>query len=472
MSVHPAAITLSNNGFNLAELLRQPSYAQGGPNTHAASSITWLFAGIYWLCGDSAALFPLMHLAEFAIAATGLAATFRLSQPLLGDRLACLFCAAAICYPAVLAQTGCLYLEIPLMACTVGALANWSAGRRGLAVVLAVIACSIKETGFAAAAAITIAALVEPAAWRARLVGAFAASAPTIATVLIKMSVFRPPAGTAYQPPELAYFLQYHAAARMVQAPDLCCFIGLFALVSILQFKSVWRSLRGKGERVDDVCNPPMQFGLAVLVVWMLFGILAATPLVGELYVLPRYFVQIWPCVLLVLVAALRRAIGERAPWAPWAAAAVGLAIFLLNSDGALYAENSANDGSVAERSREYGDLLEAQRLAIRALAKVPAETPVFFGYPEHFMTSYPEMRFVERQPANGRCITLEAPYRAGRLGDFPEHFYVLADYGALGGGQIQSLVVQAVRNRWFVRKAADVRRGRYRVTLVELRAR
>ncbi|HUY87831.1 MAG TPA: hypothetical protein VMV10_03760 [Pirellulales bacterium] len=467
MSVHPAAITLSKNGFNLAELLHLPSYAQGGPNTHGASTVTWLYAVVYWGFSGSTALFPIMHLCQFAISAAGLAATFRLAQPLLGDALAALFCAAVLSCPTLLAQTGCLYLEAPLLASTIGALAAWSSGRRGWAVILALVACSIKETGVVAAATLAAAALLEAKAWHTRVIGAFSVLAPATTAVLIEMAVVRPPGAVAYRPPQLAFFLRYHVAERMVQAPDLCCFIGLFALVGLLQIKTVWRSLRGAKEPGCAGAASP-QFGLAGLAVWALLGVLAATPLVGELYVLPRYFVQVLPCLFLVLLDALRRAAGPRAAWA---ATALALALFAANCGGAFYRENPANDGSVAERSLEYGDLLEAQRLAIKALAKVPAETPVFYGYPEHFMTGYPEMRFVEHRPRNGHCIALEEPYRNGRLRDFPRHFHVVVDYAALGGHQIQALVVQAARSQWLVRKAADVRRGRYRVLLVELRA-
>ena len=469
MSVHPAAITLSNNGFNLPELLRQPTYAQGGPNTHAASSITWLFAAIYWLLGNSAALLPLMHLLHFAIAAAGIAAAFRLARPLLGDALTYLFCAAVLTYPAFLAQAGCLYRETPLLSCTIGAVAAWAAGRRGMAAVLAVLACSIKETGFAAAAALGVAALLERGAWKSRLIGAGGVLAPAATTVLVKMSVVRPADAAAYRAPQLFYFLRYHVAERIVQAPDLCCFLVLFMLASAWQCRRAWHSLRAIGSPdVDRPSAEAPQFGLACLVAWALLGILAATPLVGELYVLPRYFVQTLPCVLLVLVDMLRRMAGARAACAATALAAM---VFLANRYGAFYPENPVNDGAVAERSLEYGDLLEAQRLAIKSLEKIPADMPVFYGYPEHFMSGYPEMRFVERRPANGHCIFLQAPYRGGRLADFPERFYVLVDYGALGGSQIQSLVLQAARDGWRVQKAADVRRGRYRVMLVELRA-
>lgn len=467
MSVHPAAITLSKNGFNLPALLHMPSYSQGGPNTHAASVVTWLYAVIYWSFSDSAALFPIMHVCQLAVSAAGVAATFQLSRPLLGDALAAFFCAAVLSYPAVLAQTGCLYLEAPLMASTAGALAAWSSGRRIWAAILALAACSIKETGVVAAATLGAAALLEAKPWHRRVAGACGVLAPSVAAVLVKIAAIRPPGASAYHPPPLARFLQFNVAERMSQTPDLCLLIGLFAAIGLLQIKTVWRSLRESD--ASRACAAAPQFGLANLAVWGLLGVLAATPLIGELYVLPRYFVQVLPCLLLVLLDALRRAAGPRAAWA---ATALGLALFAANCNGAFYGDNTANDGSVAERSLEYLDLLEAQRLAIKELAKTPPETPVFYGYPEHFMASYPLMQFVGERPANGRCIALEEPYRNGRLTDFPRRFYVLVDYAALGGHQIKALVMQAADNGWLVQKAADIRKGRYRVMLVELRAR
>ena len=57
-SVFPAAITLSENGFDLISLLKMPGYMAGGPNVHANSIITIITAVMISLFGKTKFLFP------------------------------------------------------------------------------------------------------------------------------------------------------------------------------------------------------------------------------------------------------------------------------------------------------------------------------------------------------------------------------------------------------------------------------
>jgi hypothetical protein len=72
-SVFPAAITLTETNFDLLNLLKMPSYNEGGPNVHANSIITIITAVMISLFGKTKVLLPVLHIIHFIIAAIGLA---------------------------------------------------------------------------------------------------------------------------------------------------------------------------------------------------------------------------------------------------------------------------------------------------------------------------------------------------------------------------------------------------------------
>ena len=154
MSVFPAAITLAENDFDLGYLLEQPGYADGGPNVHSVSLVTWLTAGIIWLLGDTSALFPLIHLVHFAIAAATMAGLYRFAKPLLCNVMSATALVAVLLFPLVLTQAGYMYLEFPMLAATTFALLSWTGGRLAQTTFWSVAAVLIKGAGIIVPAAI------------------------------------------------------------------------------------------------------------------------------------------------------------------------------------------------------------------------------------------------------------------------------------------------------------------------------
>jgi hypothetical protein len=193
-------------------------------------------------------------------------------------------------------------------------------------------------------------------------------------------------------------------------------------------------------------------------------GFYALIPLTGaEVYLLPRYYVQIAPFVLLTLVALAQRVGGRRLAYGLLGVLA---GFFVLNRNGVFYSPVPGNEFSLAERSFEYRELLSAQRRLVDAAAALPAELPVFYGLPEHFLFSYARMGYARTPLGLGHCVWLEERYRRGRLSDYPERFAILYDFAGYGGNVFQSLVRQAradptrrVRSRVFAE-------GRYRTVL------
>jgi len=110
-SVFPAAITLSETGFDLLNLLKMPGYLEGGPNVHANSIITIITAVMISLFGKTNFLFPILHMIHFLIAAIGMACFYRFCIPIFEKKLSFLLTLTILVYPPFLTQAG--YLGSP-----------------------------------------------------------------------------------------------------------------------------------------------------------------------------------------------------------------------------------------------------------------------------------------------------------------------------------------------------------------------
>lgn len=477
MGLFPAAIVLSENGFDLPDLLARPTWTQGGPNLHSMSALTWLTALAIRVLGDGELLLPVLHLVHFAIAAFGLLGLMRLGESLLGQKLSLLVVATTLLFPLFLTQIGYLYFDLPLAVCTIRAVLSWSRGRWVRAAVWTALACFVKESGLVVAAALAAAAALEnrPARQRAaRIVGL--AAFPVIFVLLQVAFVFPVEESTGFRPP--AYPVQLlDTGWKLILVPDLAVLLIATLVLGVLRLPRIWAALRetpADPEADDaalDVASRARE--ASFLVVFAFVGFYLVFPITGiELYVLPRYYVQVVPFVLLLLADLVRRTAGASAT----AVALVILsAFFALNRRGEFldfYPPVPGNEFSIAERSAEYRDLLAVQRRALDAATKLPAGVPVFYGLPEHFLLNYPKMGYVEAPLPNGHCIWLEEPYRDARLESFPDSFYVLYNFVGTGGLRLQSLLAQAERDPGrTVERTATFEQGRYRTFLFRVQS-
>ena len=162
MSVFPAAITLAESGFDLGNLLDQPGYADGGPNVHSLSLVTWLTAAVIALVGDSPALFPVLHVIHFAIAAATMAGLLRFAQAVLGAWLGAAASLTVLLFPLVLTQAGYLYLEFPMLGVAVFAALAWSRGNLPMSISWSAAAVLIKGSGIIVPMALAGMAFFDP----------------------------------------------------------------------------------------------------------------------------------------------------------------------------------------------------------------------------------------------------------------------------------------------------------------------
>ena len=505
------AITLAENDFDLVDLLSRPGWSKGGPNIHAFSIVTWITGLALRVLGDGAPLLVTLHALHFCAGAATLVGLFRLAAPLLDPRLALGLVGTVMLFPLFQVQIGYLYTEIPLALCTVWSLREAAVRRWTHTVLWSALACSVKESGIVVPVALAVAALLEraPVAARARRVVAlsvaplFFGSLHTVVGVPLET-------GWGFEAPP--YFVQLAEMWRkLTMLPDWLAILGVYAVIVLLSLKPLWCSIRSRPTEADLAARTRM---LLALTVGAFFGLYLTIPLTGvEVYVLPRYYVQIVPLVLLGTIDAvyrlgrarahpsnpppsLREGLGEgaaprailrrpvaRAIWPlisgrlPASATALTLAVlslwFVLNRNGSfagVYPPVPYNEFSLAERTFEYRELLAAQRQMIAAAVALPPTIPVFYGLPEHFLFQYPRLGYVPAPLAEGHCIWLEEWSRDARLEEFPDHFVILYNFSGFGGDRLREVIDQAKQNRDRHVQHRIFQVGRYRTFLFEVR--
>jgi hypothetical protein len=464
-SVYSAALELAGNGFDLAALARLPGYHAGGPTMHGSSIVTLATATVLWAVETDAVRLPVLHVLHVLVAAIGLTAFWRLARPALGTALATAVGIVALLQPAFLVQTGRLYLEVPAFTCAMLALSAHARGRTAAALGYAALAAGIKESGIAVAGALALAELLDAGPWRRRLSRAAlfaAAAAPGL--LLLSYVYTESPFDERYRLSLAAYLdgLRLNAERYLWTAPDVAALLAGFLAIVAARLPRLRRGLAG--DEASRSSALAALFGLCLVAFFF-----CVLPVSGRNFqVLTRYYVPVIPVFLFVLAGAIAR---RRIAIA--AVCALGI-LFAANRDGILYpsfTERYGNDFSIAERSGEYRDLLEVQRECVRELVALAETRPVFYELPVHFLVSRPGLGYVDRPLANGHSILTEQPYRAGRLGDFPDRFVMVRLSPWLGARRIDAVLDQASRSpRHTVATLRVIRRGPFEATLLEVR--
>ena len=344
-----------------------------------------------------------------------MAGLYRFAQPLLGNVMGAIALVAVLVFPLVLTQAGYMYLEFPLLAATTFALLSWTQGRLAKTTLWSVAAVLIKGSGIIVPAAIAAMALFDPRpTHRDRRSGLVVLLLPVTA---LAVAMWVSPGGgdDATLRDHLQVMSRY-----LRQVPDLLVLmIGYLAATVLL---APWRLRTGGARPLAPVRDDEQTRFLSVAFLFAaFFSFYLLLPVLGiAAPILPRYYVQIVPFVIVGLVAALRTRLDDRM--------LVGLLLLMIlwsgiNRNGDLYADNSLNNFALIERSGAYTDLLDLQIMGILALEELPDSIPVFYDQPAHYKLEYPLMGCANERLANGHSIRHELPSRNGKLEEFPPEF-------------------------------------------------
>jgi len=459
-SVFPAAITLSENGFDLISLLKMPVYMAGGPNVHANSIITIITAVTISLFGKTNFLFPILHIIHFIIAAIGLACFYRFCIPIFGRRLSFLLTLTILVYPAFLTQAGYIYLEMPIFMFSILCLSAWEKGNFFRTIIFAVLATLCKDSGIIVAVTVAMAALLEPISYKQRVIRSlsiFALPAILVATsfFIIHLRAVENDYGSLFNRIYyLAIFYRpYDVKRYLFNTPDLLICIILFAAIIPFKFRTFWHGLTDAN--ILSSRNPgsvaQRHVGLSVLFLICFFGFYyIALPVLGNSkMVLIRYYTPAIPFLFLTIcwfcIAELR--VNKRILSV---LLTLILMFFCFNRYGLFYpdeVEKFGNDFSIAERSAGYADLLFVQQESIRFIEKIAQNHTVFYGLPIHYLTKYPLMGYSSAPLVKGYCIVLDDRYRDAELKNLPSCFYMLRISPFLGYWDMQKILNKAFSN-------------------------
>jgi hypothetical protein len=397
---------------------------------------------------------------------------YRFAKPLFGEGLGLALCGTALLCPLFLTQAGYMYLEMPLAACTVFALLSWTKESLIEATVWVALACWVKETGLIAAGTLVVAALLEPRPFGERLRRALMISAAPVVLAGLTVAYLNPQSGNPFALDYSRYvfvgFLQ-----RVFYMPDLLAILVLVLYAGIFRRMTIWKGLRlpGNSTGPSELSVLAMRHrSLAFLLVYVFVTFFLTVPLTGKTYlVLPRFYVQIVPFLLILLADTVHRLCGRRTTFV---ALALLASFFVANRRGDFYPKEW-DSFSLAERTQRYADFLDVQRMGINAIAGLSPEVPVFYGRPEHYMLSHPLMGYLPGgvRLANGHCVLLEAPYNRGNLEDYPAHFFLLYS-NRWHGGEIMAKLLQqaAMAADRTVSEAAVFEQGGFRSRLIEIK--
>ncbi len=425
MSVHPAAITLAETGFDYPTLLALPGFADGGPNTHSLSIYTGV-AGVAYALFDPKTAILILHLLSFVIGAMTSVALVRFGRNFLPTEAAIGVAMVSMTLPLVLTQFGLLYLDAPVLAATSWALVAAVENRWVASAGFSLLATGIKPSGAVTAAALALFFLID----RRSVKKALAIATPS-AVVLGVQAILSP--GFADPSPRRLGVVAYESAQHLVSVPDLLAIIVFATLV-------VWAGTNGNSRQsVQELGNVWSYFALSFLV---FFGSLMST----GFRILPRYYILIAPLAIAMISVHVFDRYG---PKIFYLSAATVLSFFVLNFDGIAYQQQSDNHFSVAERSDRYDQLLDLEIAASAAICDLPPEVPVWYSKAEAYRLEYPAMGYASCSPI-GRAIINDTELR---LDDLPKTVFVTFENPFLGGFALHKLINEAAASPdWNVR--------------------
>ncbi len=433
-SVFPAAETLAATGFDFGGLLNAPGYADGGPNVHPLSLVTIGTAVVLALIDNPDTALRVLHVIHLLVAASAVAGLFRLAARVLDRWLAVAVAVAGMAASVVITQAGMVYLEMPLLAATAWALVAWLERRPGAALLFVGIATVIKQPGLATGGALALATLIDPDRRNRSFDRAMVLVLLPVALITFDLLVrgdAGPVRSVSLDQLDVAITQSSLFASRL---PDLLIVLALYLVVRPLASE---RPLLGSSSLDLEVDR--LETAIGSLAVAFL-GFYAVTGFIGVV-VLPRYWIQLLPFLLLALVLGLRRVASLPVSLGVTAGVAV---LFLVNISGLLYPSAGQSNFALLERSGEYAPLLELSRRTAAAIAELPDDVPVFYSHADHYRVRYPASGYVTAPVTHGTSVLTIPESRRSTLATYPDDFFVVVTELRLGGETLEWLLASA----------------------------
>ena len=106
-------------------------------------------------------------------------------------------------------------------------------------------------------------------------------------------------------------------------------------------------------------------------------------------------------------------------------------------------------------------------------MQRLPADVPIVYALPEHFLSQYPELGYVERKLTNGVSIYPDLGFLAQPVERYPECFVMFHLSRYLGGGaMLEAFAHIGTLPGWKAEAVAELKSGPYRAHFMKLHLR
>jgi len=441
MGVFPPAAFLYDTGFDIVSLATQADWWSGGANVHSFSLWTWLTAVVMSVTDDPLTTFATLHIATFILNAFAISIFVKiLFEYTSSAPIALTSGLLLLLTPLVLVQIGYMYFESIVMCLGVLTWASWHRQREGVAVILAIVALSVKLTGVSMVVILSLVLLI-------RLVSSFSytrlallLSLPTSFYIITSVPEWFGALnnGNLLRWGDQAQLLQ-GVIKSLGRVPEISGFILLGAVVSIVYVVSVWRSvgwasLAAYCQKIDRTESSQ--------IIALVYPFVFCTGVYFSTYMgfllLPRYLLPILPFVLVQLALG-----GHRFNFQPVLLSVLLIACIgsIYNHNGILYSRSGAF--SLVERSHAYKPYVRAQKTIIGEIDKLPRGIPIYVSREIDYMTSNRMMGYSkDPNPYIFGIYTKKFRYMA--IEQLADEYYVVLSNGGHGGKRIKQILKMA----------------------------
>jgi putative Ca2+/H+ antiporter (TMEM165/GDT1 family) len=456
--VFSPAIYLYETGFDFRSLLGEDGFPQAGPNVHVFTPITPVTAVVMWLLeGNNEGIYFTLHLIQFVLTGLLLSILFWFCKPFFGLFASVGIVLATFFFPPFLVQSRYMYMEIGGSLFVLLAYAGWVRGQYRLASVSVVVACAVKSFGLPVMLALNLLLLLERGDRVQRLKYIIPTSLSCIAIEAVRWvqgTNMSSPAGNDY----LSYFFnQFYN--RLSQTPDMLFIVlvlliggGWFLLKNSRSFGERFMGKKGQTLAIEE-----RMFLAGMLIIFSFLGFIATVPLSGKgFYPLTRYYIWIWPVLIVTLCSFLYCVLGrfqERKLSAPTLNAVISGVIILLalffwvNKSGKFYPHfgEDITAFSIAERSFEYQSFSKLQSSLLASAEKIE-DGDVYLNLFDTYYTSSPIMGYVKSTKPNFKNIVSYHENQAD-INEYPDKFFMVLSNVAHGGHYMRAILTQALKD-------------------------
>lgn len=415
---------LRTHGFDYRALHQEPSFPDGGPKNYFITVVPGVIGGIMSAAPSPRWTAVVAHLLSFLAVSTMLTAVYAIARRALVDPTAVWLVAIVLFfYPLFFCQAEQSNLDVYM--CAVGYLAflAWIVERPALAIVLSVVAFSMKATGML----VTCAVLAAEAGWfaataiysrslRGWMNGALAALLGIVA--FLGETAVLGWAGTKHFDPAVRE-LSAGAEGYFSYAPLLCVLAAISALALV---PLLFRSRRGTTSVRDGRCINVAGARALCLFVVLALGHGVAVVRYGGLAT--RHVTILTGAVLLSFAIVMQWRFGFQT--LRKSLAAVGIVTLLSLVSGLVIYEPYAEAHGLSYRTWHLGMIG-----AMRAIDATNPHVPVVAGHPYLEYMTHPALGYVTK-PRHGYTInTFVDPAFKGvehLLVDLPRRFYCVRD--------------------------------------------